>query len=471
MQNNIPDSTPAAPTGPQYKYQVGTLQYTTAGLVIVCGWLIWGNICFGFMQNVFGTLMTLQLNDIHASAMSMGILTGSIPAALAFILVPIISFKSDRYRSRWGRRKPFIIWTAPFLVLALGSLGYIRHINQYMTTHAGWLATYHLEPLTASLIIIGAMVLVFMFFDDFVNSVAWYLIADVVPKNVMGRYNAVSGMIVTGATMLWNGLVLRFCTPDYAVYIYWGVALLYLIGYGLLCVFVKEGEYPPPLPDEQRVNRFAIVRVYFRECFSEPLYLAFFAFSSVWAISNACGGFRILFTTETVGLSMAQIGIVAASVGPLAMALALPIGWLIDRFTPMRVLLVATVLIIPATFANIWVHDFGSSMIIAFINVPICALWDATAQPLMVQMLPRAKYGQFASANSMMRSLIRIGAPIAGAAYVEYMHKKWVCIFYWQCAWMLVAFFVLIYLYILYCRHGGPHAYVAPEPKTVAKSE
>jgi Na+/melibiose symporter-like transporter len=40
------------------------------------------------------------------------------------ILNPIISFKSDRLRSSWGRRIPFILFSAPPLVLSLIGLAF-----------------------------------------------------------------------------------------------------------------------------------------------------------------------------------------------------------------------------------------------------------------------------------------------------------------------------------------------------------
>ncbi len=446
------------------KYTVGTLRYTTAGLVVVGGWMIWGNVCFSLMQSVFSTLMTIQLRDIQASPGAMGLLIGTIPAALTFVLVPIISFKSDRYRSRWGRRKPFIIWTAPFLVLALGSLGYVRDIHQFMNDHADWLAGHHLAPITASLGVIGVLVVLFIFFDDFVNSVAWYLITDVIPAKVMGRYNAIGLLVTAGANMLWSRFVIPHYTPEDARYVYWGAALLYFVGYGLMCVFVKEGDYPPPPETEQRASRFGGLTRYFRECFSHPMYLALFGFTAVLAVSNACNTWRILFVRETVGLSMAQYGMVLFYCAPLSMALALPVGYLVDRFTPVRMLMVATALLVPMTLANFWVHDYRSMLILSLVSLPANAAWDAAMQPMLVQLLPRAQYGQFCSANSMVRSLIRIGAPMVGAAYITFMHQDWVRIFYWQGFWLLGSLGVLFLLYAQYRKNGGPYHYVAPVP-------
>jgi len=43
----------------------------------------------------------------------------TIPYAMNMVMTPIVSFSSDRYRSRWGRRIPFLIWPTPFIVLFL----------------------------------------------------------------------------------------------------------------------------------------------------------------------------------------------------------------------------------------------------------------------------------------------------------------------------------------------------------------
>jgi Na+/melibiose symporter-like transporter len=47
----------------------------------------------------------------------------TFPGAVALVLGPIISYKSDRHRGKWGRRIPFLMATTP--IAAFGMIG--RH--------------------------------------------------------------------------------------------------------------------------------------------------------------------------------------------------------------------------------------------------------------------------------------------------------------------------------------------------------
>jgi len=67
---------------------------------------------------------------------------------------------------------------------------------------------------------------------------------------------------------------------------------------------------------------------------------------------------------------------------------------------------------------------------------------------MMIQILPRAKYGQFPPANSMVRNIINMFIGSVGAFYLDHIvHNKWRMIFIWQVTWMIVALVMLLYVY------------------------
>ena len=85
-------------------YSVGTLRYTGMGLVVVFGWLLWGDFCFTLMEKVMPEIYPLFLLDrLGASNTTANIFMITIPQILVVVLCPAISFRSDRTRSRWGR--------------------------------------------------------------------------------------------------------------------------------------------------------------------------------------------------------------------------------------------------------------------------------------------------------------------------------------------------------------------------------
>src|SRR5271154_1464383 len=91
-------------------YRVGTLTYTKAALTMLFFWLLWGDFCYTLMESVTGPIMQLKFQALHSSNVQIGLILGTIPGIVYSTLNPVISYKSDRYRSRFGRRIPFILF-------------------------------------------------------------------------------------------------------------------------------------------------------------------------------------------------------------------------------------------------------------------------------------------------------------------------------------------------------------------------
>ena len=400
------------------EYRVGTLVYNNRTLMHMFCWILWGDFCFMLVTTMLLYVLPLQLSALGLSPGTMALLITTVPNMLNLFVVPIISYKSDRFRSRWGRRIPFMALTAPFMILFLIAYGYIREISLWVTTHAGWFGALGIGDETALLLVIGALIVCFVFFNDFVNCVYWYLFADVVPLETMGRFNALIRMVSLLALFLFNAFIFKYA-KTHVTAIYWCVSLLYLGGFGLMCYKLKEGEYPPVVEAPgKKPTAWRSTLSYFRDCFSHPMYVLFFVFHSVWAISTSLSVFAVLFYTETIGISMSELGDVYVLSGIVGLIVAYPAGALVDRFRPLPTVLVCTALAIPATFLMNFAYDMKTVILFLMVVVPINVVWDGAIQPLMVQVLPRDKYGQFCSANAMLRSLVRIFAPLAAAMWL-----------------------------------------------------
>ena len=171
--------------GGEVLYRCGTLTYTRLGLLNLFIWLLWGDFCFSMMETVSPSLTPLLLKMHNASNLTIGILMGSIPALLNFIINPIVSTRSDRTRSRWGRRIPYLLFTPPFTALFLILLGWSDQIGAFF---------YNLlwgdggSPATFTICLIAFFVICYQGFDLFVGSVFYYIFADVVPQQFIGRF-------------------------------------------------------------------------------------------------------------------------------------------------------------------------------------------------------------------------------------------------------------------------------------------
>jgi maltose/moltooligosaccharide transporter len=459
-------------------YHVGTLTYTRATLAVLFFWLLWGDFCYVVMETVAPSILPLKFKSLGASNTAIGIILTTVPWAINFCLNPIISFKSDRFRSRWGRRIPFIAFSLPFLVVCLCGLGFGDKIGFWIHGHLG-LAKVH--PNIVALGVLSALLIVFSMFNSFVNSTFWYLFNDVMPEHLLARFMSWFRVVSMVASAVYNFYVFQFAMSHTAA-IFIGAALVYLSGFSLMCWNVQEGQYPPPPPyTGGTTGPLAAAVTFGRECHSHPLYWCQFLITFLGSVGNGAAGFAVFYSTISLGLSLEQVGVIngwqTVSIG----VLILGSGWLADKFHPIRVVVVSVflgVLIqIPSGF--IWLFWRPSTHVIygvmlginILIVAPITALNGVWDPPLLMRMFPRSRFGQFCSANAMWRAGGAIlGASLAGM-FLDLMTKvvgetrSYLYIPFWQLAFNLPVLILVVLLYRNWQRCGGDDAYVAPLPK------
>jgi Na+/melibiose symporter-like transporter len=321
-------------------YHCGTLTYTKAGLVAIFAWLLWGDFCLILMETVVPSVLPLKLKSLGCSNWMMGLILSTIPGMLNMTICPYVSFKSDRYRSRWGRRIPFILWTLPFLCVSLLLLGWCDEIRAFLQHYSPALNEY--APAAVMIGLIALFMAMFQFFNMFVNSVFWYLFNDVVPAQLIGRFVGLLQIVGMLSAALYNYFIFQYA-ESHMREIFLGTALLYFIGFGLLCMMVKEGEYPPLEGEQNKDNKgIAGIKTFFREAFSHKLYWMIFAAAGFQTICGGVGAFNVFFNRE-MGLSLDHIGKLAAINGIAAVAATYFCAIFVDRWHPVRIITYLTV--------------------------------------------------------------------------------------------------------------------------------
>jgi len=309
-------SGPAEPAAKPGTYSVGTLTYTKAGLFMVFGWLLWGDFCFTLFESIGGPdILTLYLQDnFKVSNVQTNVIFNIIPMTIGIIVGPMIAFKSDRHRGRKGRRIPFIIWTTPFLCLFAAAIGFADEIITF--TKATFPVDGMVAPFTIAMLLISILVIGFSFFNEFVNTVYWFLFADVVPKQFLGRFLGLFRLVGAGAGFLINYTIAEHqLTHMRAIHV--GVAILYFVGFSMMCWRVKEGQYPPVTDVTAKTTFMQQVRLYFRECFTHPIFILVYAttFAAMFARAANISGIWGLHLGQHVASVEAHQG----ATGALAM--------------------------------------------------------------------------------------------------------------------------------------------------------
>lgn len=306
------------------KYRCGTLHYTKAGLFALFGWMIMANLCFGLFEGNggAGSIPFYLQDNFHISNTMVSILFNFIPMLIGTVMTPIISFWSDRTRTRLGRRIPYILFTAPFLVLFAIALGYSDDIIAFCKAHFATSST--IAPLTAALFIIGFLTIGWAFFNEFVGTVYYYLLPDVMPRHFLGRFQGVSSVAGQILAIFMNS----FVNPHQLTHIkaiHVGVAILYFVGFGLVCWRVKEGQYPPVEDVTEESTFMDKVRLYFKECFHHPMYVMIYLVTAVTVLTrglNPAGIFVLHLSQHQGKIEASAAGASVVAMTPDAQRLA-----------------------------------------------------------------------------------------------------------------------------------------------------
>jgi len=99
-------------------WRAGTLVYHKKDLVRVLFWLYVGQFTFWMEHIAIPTLFPLLMVRKGFNAAQIGSLWSVFPLGV-LILFPIIGTWSDRARTRWGRRRPFDLFTTPIWFVGL----------------------------------------------------------------------------------------------------------------------------------------------------------------------------------------------------------------------------------------------------------------------------------------------------------------------------------------------------------------
>ena len=447
-------------------YSAGTLQYTLRGLVILFLWLLWGDFSFTFFEQIFGRFIPLYLKDLNASNSLIGIMTGSFAGLVNILFLPNISQWSDNYRGRWGRRIPFLYVVTPLTVGALVAVGFAPEIATWLDTHI----LSHLVPAvsitTVILTLLCALVVSFHFFNMvLVNAYNW-LLRDVVPLELMARF--LSWFRIVGTVS--SALFLWFVFPHVISHrkeVCLSVGVFYLISFLLMCRNVKEGEYPPPPHAEDRPGILKSFAIYFRECLSIPIYRNFFIAFVLANCAGACASpFTVLFSRDTLGISMEDMGKVFAWSSAASAVVYFPMGWLCDKYSAVRVVLLALAgQIIAALITYYFVKDKTSFLVCALVfSIPGVA-WGLGSQAMTMKIFPEEKFGQFSSGlNVFGCGALILGNYLVGQ-FMDIVHSDYRMIYFWSATLLALSIFPMFLVWRGWKQHGGPHHYVAPLPK------
>ncbi len=467
------DGTPvpatAGPAGGRI-YRVGTLTYTRSKLLQVMFWMLWGDFFFILMEALVPTIVPLQLRWEGASDMTIGLLGSSLSAVLGLFLFPVVGVQSDRHRGRLGRRRPFLLWCTPPVVISLVLLGAAKPVGVMLHQVLSLLGGGSFLTIAGCTIAwIALCTVLFVFFNIYVASVYQYMFADVIPAEVMGKFYGLFRAVSAVGGVVFNRWLLGY-VELYTLHIYVLLALLYAIAFYMLIWKVKEGEYPPPAPKSPG-GGWGALKTYCRECFTHPFYLNYYCLNLCLSSALVPLSYLVFFGTEagqegyapTLGLSLQAFGQVKGWTYLVQIPVFFLTGPLVDRFHPSRVSMVALALTSLSFFCCYWlIHDASSLLLWWCVNQGALAIQLACAS-YSPRILPREKYGQYLSAGSWASYIGMVLAPLV-VGYLLGVLRDYRYVYIFSGVGFGCGFLASVGLFLQWKKLGGDLHYKAPEP-------
>ncbi len=463
-------------------YTVGTLVYTMSGLVLLFVWLLWGDFALSMRDRSVGPLTEKFLLRQGASNDLKQLLTLFLPTFIALLISPIVSYKSDRLRGPWGRRIPFLLFPTPIAGLAMIGIAFSEQMGMALFTGLGHAAAAEqtLQQAAASHTI-GVFTVFWTIFEVAVivsGSVFGGLINDVVPRAVLGRFFGLFRQISLFDGILFNALLFKHAEEHFTL-MFAMIGILFGGGFALMCLKVKEGNYPPPPAEDPHLSQvgggffvwlvqffkrfFSAMAGYMRECFAQPHYLLCFAMFTFGALTfRPINDFTIRYAAQ-LKMPDADYGNLVALSYLVSLTIAFPLGTLVDRFHPLRLAIVSLVLyVITALYGAFLIKDTFTFGIALVAHTILSGTYFTCTASLGQALFPRSKFTQYASAGGILTSLSMLVFAMTSGRIIDRFDNNYHLTFWAGLVFSVITLCLTIIVYFRFMRLGGPEGYVAP---------
>ena len=456
------------PTVAQRRWHAGSLTYTGAGLTGLFFWLLWGDFAFTLQERAVPPTMQLLLRQFHISNFVVGIVLITLPGVVGFFIGPVIAFRSDRHRSQRGRRIPFLVVPVPLTFVSMAGLAFSPALG---VAADRWLGRWSPGSNDCVIALLAVSWVLFSVSAGVCNGVYLSLITDVVPREVIGRFFALFRIVGLVAAIIFNYYIFSHVEQHFVV-MFLGVGTIYLISFVAMSRKVKEGSYPssPAAGDSGTgfgtlPRRFvAGAKVYCRDCFAIPYYRWVFLSMALGYIGSVPINIFYVFYAKSFEMSTATLGRLLSIQLFLSLLQAYPIGWLADRFHPLRLTLIALVPVGGASLAAFFlVHDARSLGVALVVCGTLVGSWATAFASIPVLLFPRQKFAIF---NNSLQTIMGIGTMLAGPAagwILDRMHNDYRYLYLWSAVFAVLSFLITLVVYQKFVRFGGPTHYSAPE--------
>lgn len=308
----------------------------------------------GISWALYNSYVPVWLNGFISDRWIVGLIMGLDNLAMMF-MEPIVGTKSDKTRTRFGRRIPYLIIGIPISGLFLTMLPVFRNVDLF--------------PLIA--VIVG-----FLLMMAFYRAPTVALMPDMVPSKHRSKANGVINLM-GGLGAVYAFLFASFLYAVEPIFAFGSTALIMLIALVLLVRYVQEPVVDPAIPNEevmvQEVESHSVINS-LREVFTNPertgvfillaIFFWFLAYNAIetwftsWALETL-PHLKNIELTDSVESAEAAASRMLTAFSLVFVLFAIPAGLLGQKIGRARTIKIGLPLMIGALFLAYFVGQFN----------------------------------------------------------------------------------------------------------------
>lgn len=364
----------------------------------------------------FATLFLRE--QIHVSNFMVG-LAISMSHVVSVFLSPIAGTLSDKTRTRWGRRRPYLVG---------GSLmaGVLVFIMPFIFNYWAFLA----------------IVSVFFVFSVGYQIPFYALIPEIAPEGQRGVYSTFTGLLrLAGAGIVMGlGGWLWAKSPAWPFYI--TAAAIVITAW--ITAFSIKNEGKAALPEEDTINIFKNFVPYLKDLIKQRKIFLFFAAQFFWWMGlGAILPFATIILKELYKINISELmkmtPLVIAGAGALVAAIV-GAGIVGDKWGHRKVISCGLGLLVAGCIAAFFARSLPFVYVSVFmIGIGASPLFNEPFA-LLAELIPKGREGEFYGLDTISITLSQIPAALIGGAVMDTFGDAAIYIFVAACSCLAIFF-------------------------------
>lgn len=350
-----------------------------------------GLIAKGHFEYISNMFISPLARNLLNNAFQVG-LVQSLNPLFGVLVQPVVGWRGDHTWTRLGRRKPYLLFAVPWILVSLIVI-----------------------PLTHTLWVFVAAVVVYQFFVDMYGVSCGTMMPETVPLEQRSRQEAITATLASLVTVFAILFVGRLYDKSH-LYPFALAAGISVLSTAVLVVGIKE-HYRGP---KERLPLYVAPVHVVKAAFSNRnivIMLLVLLFSSYGNYSVLM--FWPLFMNKTLGVTVGNAVLISVITYVLTMMLAVPFGLVADRYSKKNVMIFAQIVGIVALLTGL----LAQSMTHMYCHLVFVAIaqtaFQVTFYPLLTQFMPRDKIGAISGAIPIFFSSARVLAGLTAGRIID----------------------------------------------------